>query len=311
MRIENKDKSFRYAVILLNYNTAEDAVIAASSVVENAISDDYIICFIDGCSTKHHQLEIFTSANIHNTCVLKLDENVGYARGNNAGIRYLSERYNIAHFVIMNPDVEIRTKGLIDSLIECLSGLDKSYCGIQPLIWTPSISDNPCMQTCIRKVYSYFDCLLDSFLPVRKLFIEKYHEMIYFKERPYKQFVDFEVPSGCFFIIKADIFYSTGLFDERTFLFAEEIILGYKLKQNGYKFILNPNFQVIHEGGKSTGSHKKVVNSFAIKEEIKALDVYLRYYLKCGVFKRKIVKTLFRVNYFCKKSYYSYKYLQL
>lgn len=38
----------RYAVILLNYNTVEDAVIAASSIVENAISDDYVICFVDG-----------------------------------------------------------------------------------------------------------------------------------------------------------------------------------------------------------------------------------------------------------------------
>ena len=63
----------RYAVILLNYNTVEDAVIAASSIVENAISDDYVICFVDGCSTKNNQVEIFISANIHNTCVLKLE----------------------------------------------------------------------------------------------------------------------------------------------------------------------------------------------------------------------------------------------
>ena len=48
----------RYAVILLNYNTVEDAVIAASSIVENAISDDYVICFVDGCSTKNNQVGI-------------------------------------------------------------------------------------------------------------------------------------------------------------------------------------------------------------------------------------------------------------
>ena len=113
----------RYAVILLNYNTVEDAVIAASSIVENAISDDYVICFVDGCSTKNNQVEIFISANIHNTCVLKLDENVGYARGNNAGVRYLLEKYEIDYLVIMNPDVEIRTKGLVDNLIDTLSEL--------------------------------------------------------------------------------------------------------------------------------------------------------------------------------------------
>ncbi|TWV15116.1 glycosyltransferase family 2 protein [Bacteroidaceae bacterium HV4-6-C5C] len=290
----------KYAVILLNYNTAEDAVIAASSIVNNAISDDYLICFIDGCSTKPNQTDIFKAANIHNTVVLELNENIGYARGNNAGIKYLLEKYNVFHFVIMNPDVEIKTKGLIDNLIDCLSELDTSYCGIQPLVWTPSICNDSRKQTCIRKVYSYFDCIMDSFFPIRKLFIKKYHKIIYYKERPYKQLIDFEVPSGCFFIIKADVFYRVGLFDERTFLFAEEIILGYKLKQKGYKFILNPKYEVIHEGGKSTGSHE-IISRFVAKEEIKSLEMYLRYYLNCGVFKRKFVKALFMLNYFCKK----------
>ena len=158
----------RYAVILLNYNTVEDAVIAASSIVENAISDDYVICFVDGCSTKNNQVEIFISANIHNTCVLKLDENVGYARGNNAGVRYLLEKYEIDYLVIMNPDVEIRTKGLVDNLIDTLSELGEHYCGIQPLVWTPHISNEANRQICIRKVYSYFDCIMDSFYPIRK-----------------------------------------------------------------------------------------------------------------------------------------------
>ena len=55
--------------------------------------------------------------------------------------------------------------------------------------------------------------------------------MVYYKERPYERLIDFEVPSGCFFIIKTDAFMKVGMFDERTFLYAEEIILGYKLKE--------------------------------------------------------------------------------
>ena len=293
----------RYAVILLNYNTVEDAVIAASSIVENAISDDYVICFVDGCSTKNNQVEIFISANIHNTCVLKLDENVGYARGNNAGVRYLLEKYEIDYLVIMNPDVEIRTKGLVDNLIDTLSELGEHYCGIQPLVWTPHISNEANRQICIRKVYSYFDCIMDSFYPIRKLFTRKYQEMVYYKERPYERLIDFEVPSGCFFIIKTDAFMKVGMFDERTFLYAEEIILGYKLKKEHYKFILDPSWLVIHEGGKSTGSHHCTVSSsFVAKEEIRSLETYMKYCLNCGKIKILLVKLLFMFNYYVKKA---------
>lgn len=290
----------KYAVVLLNYNTAEDAVVAASSITENAISDDYIICFVDGCSTKDNQVQIFTSANIHNTCVLTLDENVGYARGNNAGVRYLLGEYRITHLVIMNPDVEIRKRGLIDNLIDNLSELDESYCGIQPLVWTPHIGNDANKQVCIRKVYSYFDCIMDSFYPIRKLFVKKYQEMVYYKERPYKQLIDFEVPSGCFFIIKTDAFMKVGMFDERTFLYAEEIILGYKLREEHYKFVLDPSWMVIHEGGKSTGAYGTVVSGFVAKEEIRALEIYLRYYLNCGKMKIILVKFLFMFNYYVK-----------
>lgn len=291
----------KYAVLILNYNTVEDAILAASSIVKNAISDDYIICFIDGYSTKKNQIEKFKASNIHNSCILQLDNNAGYAKGNNAGFKYLLTKYTIENLVIMNPDVEVKSYGMIDALIERLHSLDESYCGIQPLVWTPRVSSEANRQICIRKVYSYFDCIIDSFYPIRKLFIKKYQEMVYFKERPYERLVDFEVPSGCFFIIKTDAFLKADLFDERTFLYAEEIILGYKLKKLHYKFVLDPSWFVVHEGGKSTGAHDASVSSFVAKEQSKALDVYLKYYLNCGVLKASFVKFLFMFTYYVKK----------
>lgn len=297
-------KRLKYAVILLNYNTVNDAINAAESVVRNAISDDYLICFIDGCSTKPDQAASFRSANIHNSFVLELKSNVGYAKGNNAGILFLiNNHFYFDNLVIMNPDVEIQSFGMIDKLLERLYSMDASYCGIQPLIWTPHINNDANMQVCIRRVYSYFDCIMDSFYPIRKLFLNKFQRMVYYAERPYKQLIDFEVPSGCFFIIKADVFMKVGMFDERTFLYAEEIILGHKLKKENYKFVLDPFWVVVHEGGKSTGAHAGTgVNAFVAKEEIRALEIYMKHYLDCGMMKIALVKSFFMLNFYAKKS---------
>lgn len=301
--MEDNNKYLKYAVILLNYNTVNDAINAAQSIVRNAISDEYVICFVDGYSTASCQAEAFRLANIHNSCILELKNNVGYAKGNNAGVRFLLENHFIfQNLVIMNPDVEVKSHGMIDILLEELNNIGEDYCGIQPLVWTPHLSNEANRQICIRKVYSYFDCILDSFYPIRKLFINKYQEMVYYKERPYERLIDFEVPSGCFFIIKTDAFMKVGMFDERTFLYAEEIILGYKLKKEHYKFVLDPSWLVVHEGGKSTGSHHgTVASSFVAKEEIRSLEIYMRHYLNCGKVKILLVKFLFMFNYYAKK----------
>ena len=53
---------------------------------------------------------------------------------------------------------------------------------------------------------------------------------------PYYNNITFEVPSGAFFLINTDIFKMVGLFDEGTFLYGEENILGYKIKEIEKKF---------------------------------------------------------------------------
>ncbi|MCG4740579.1 hypothetical protein L0N23_27100, partial [Bacteroides intestinalis] len=64
-----------------------------------------------------------------------------------------------------------------------------------------------------------------------------------------------------------------------------------------------PSWLVIHEGGKSTGSHHGTVSSsFVAKEEIRSLETYMKYCLNCGKIKILLVKLLFMFNYYVKKA---------
>ena len=104
--------------------------------------------------------------------------------------------------------------------------------------------------------------------------------------------MDFEVPSGAFFIMRTEDFLNVGLFDERTFLYYEEYILGYKLKKLGKTFRLIPNEWIEHEGGKSIGSNYSRPKWYMIKYDMQAQDIYMKYYLKCSYFKILLIHLL-------------------
>lgn len=274
-------KKFDYGVIILNYNVSDDAICAAQSVIKNAVKYSYIICLADNDSPNNAEIEKLESVKSANCEVIKIQENHGYARGNNEAIRYLLRKYEITYFIIMNPDVQILTMGTIDRLLNRLDALPSEYCGIQPLVWTPYMGDARYQNVCMMSE-DYGDILIGRFHLLKLLFKKKYDRVTLANFRPYMNELDFETPCGAFFIIKTKVFQEIGLFDERTFLYGEERIIGYKVKEKGYKFFLMPSEKVLHEGGKSTGSNAKCIKWNAVRIGMDSVEIYMRHYLHRG-----------------------------
>ncbi len=58
--------------------------------------------------------------------------------------------------------------------------------------------------------------------------------------------------SGAFMILRLDVFLEVGGFDERFFLYLEDVDLCYKLKELGYKSCYVRGSEVVHAGGSTT-----------------------------------------------------------
>lgn len=287
-----------YGVIILNYKTAIDAINAAKSVIENSISENYRICIVDADSSEG--TDVLSQCVLQNTETLFLQTNKGYAYGNNMGIRFLAEKYDVKYIVIMNPDVLILEKSTIEDIIKHIQN-EKNCIGGQPLVWTPYIKKEPNVQINVNRVFSYFDFLVESVILLKILFKKIHKRNIYGEKMPYMHSFTYEVPSGAFFIINYKFFESIHFFDERTFLYGEERILGYKVKERGKKFVFDPKHKVIHEQGKSTGSDLRNVSKKAFEEGQKSALIYLKYYLKVGKIKIFILMTLRKVNFYINK----------
>ena len=285
-----------YAVIVLNFNTSKDSRTAIESICNNATSEYYHICLVDNASTKEGEIDQLKNIELEyeNVSLLLLNENRGYAFGNNEGIRFLEGKYNCKYYVIMNPDVEIIQLGTIESLISDIN--KESIIGAQALVDCDDVSETADSQINIRRVMNYSDILINSSWILKRVFKKRHNVLIYKNEMPFRKKIEFEVPSGAFFIIDAEFFKKIGLFDEKTFLYVEEMILGYKVKEQGKVFVLDPQYTVKHYQGKSTGSHRRTLSVFSEKCMVTSTCIYLQDYLHVGNTKRMFYRIVEKLS---------------
>lgn len=285
-----------YAVIILNYNTIDDAIAAAESVKNAAETSEFMICIADGGSTKEYDKERCKNFSDKNICTICLEKNGGYAWGNNQAIDFVKEKYTPQYYVIMNPDVLVLEKGTIEGMINRIREKGDDVVGGQPLVWNCNYGDNAEMQQNIRRVPNFVDVCILSNLLMKIVFYNRYKDFTYMRERPYNREICYQVPSGAFFVISASTFETIGLFDTNTFLYYEEYILGKKLDKIGKKMLFMPRFKVRHEHGKSTGNNRYRINKFAVKCGRDARDYYAKKYLKCNKFQMLILTILSKTD---------------
>jgi GT2 family glycosyltransferase len=67
---------------------------------------------------------------------------------------------------------------------------------------------------------------------------------------------DVDWVSGACLMGRRSDFIAVGLFDEKIFLYMDEIDFLYRAKQKGYRIVYNPNARFIHVGAASSGTKK-------------------------------------------------------
>ena len=266
--------------VVLNYNDYKTTIKLIENI-KNYNSIDVIV-IVDNCSTDESYKKISEYTN-NKIVLIKSDKNGGYAYGNNFGIHYLIENYKCDIIFIANPDVEFEENLVVEikrqfeknSEYSVLSGvmLDINGQVVKAPYWN---------------IPSYTYDLLDYFFIGRR--INKKEFKIDYKQK----IMEVEVVPGSFLAIKANVLKDIGYYDENTFLYCEERILGKKLKNKGYK------------SGIITGITYKHMHSVSIKKAFKKVDTvkifyesklyYNKKYNKIGKFREQILKIASKIS---------------
>ena len=138
---------------------------------------------------------------------------------------------------------------------------------------------------------SYLDELLSNI----NYFHKKAREKLKYDESRYQdEFARVEAVSGCFFMIRRDVLNMIGNFDESTFLYYEENILGVKLKNINRKTFIDNTVSVDHNLSVTVDKSFNSINKYKMLKD--SQKYYVKYYLKTNIFGMILLRMVYGVS---------------
>ena len=258
-------------VVILNYNNTADLTNCIESLTAFEQMRNIKLLIVDNGSDYNVQREAQAYLNqkfgcytlveedgavasLSNVNYLQLPINVGYAQGNNAGIKAFLRDEHISYIMFLNSDV-VFTQSVIPSLVDVIKR--KEGCGaISPLLYRINGTVDHC---CARLNYDNVDLAITFsylFANRNKKRINNKKILLQNPDLLKSDLVEIELPSGSCMLFDKKVIEEIGGFDSHTFLYYEESILFEKLKQRGRKSYLMPSVSCIHVGGATTTTTK-------------------------------------------------------
>ena len=256
----------KISIIIVSYNVKEYVSQCIRSIYKSDLNkNDYEIIVIDNDS---HDGTIDTiKESFHQVVLHKNNINKGFSKAINKGLSLSKGEY----ICILNPDVIIQEETL-SSLLTFYHNTP-SLGAVGPKILN---SDGSIQHSCKRSFPTPFNSIsrligLDRLFP-KSEFFGKYNLTYLDTEKKH----EVDVISGAFMMIPIKILKEVGTFDERFFMFGEDIDICYRIKEAGYKIYYTPITEIIHYKGESVKSAPfDMINVF-----YSAMDLYFKKYSK-------------------------------
>lgn len=268
-------------MVILNYNDSENTKLILEEIKDFKILDAIIV--VDNHSTDN-SVEVLKKFENKKIKIVEAKENKGYAAGNNVGIKYLIDHFEVDNIIISNPDIIVTEKEM-EKLVEDLE--DKHISVVAPNV------KEPLGISCGWKLPTFLSELVSN-IPFFRRF--EFSLLSYPKKEYKKKLTKVDVVKGCFFIIKKEVFEDIGLFDENTFLYYEEIIMAKKLQEKGYTTYVDNEVTVIHALSQCVDKNVKRIEKFKI---LKTSQYYYEKYInEMDFFKLMLLRIFYYIYLF-------------
>jgi len=273
-------------IIIVNYNVKyflEQCLFAVQKAMFGIVGE---IIVVDNASTdgsKDYLEKLFPTVQF-----IWLDENLGFAKANNVGLRYTKSKY----VLYLNPDTIVPE----DFFTICLNFMelhkDAGALGVKMIDGTgkflrESKRAYPSIVTSFFKLTG-----LSELFPKSKLFA-KYHLGHLDKNKNH----EVEVLSGACMLVRRNLLLQIGGFDESFFMYGEDIELSYQIRKAGFKNYYCSDTCIIHFKGESTNRNsikyvKLFYNAMIIfveKHYKKVSAKIFRFFLKIAIWFRAVI----------------------
>lgn len=228
--------NLKVSIIIVNWNGYIDTLECLKSL-ENIEYPNYEVVIVDNGSTDNSVLEIKKHYPKH--LLIETNENLGFAGGNNVGIRYALD-HGTDQILLLNNDTVVDKYFLKKLVDHSISNQNIGIVG--PLIYYFKEKKKLWWQG--GNFDFWFNFCDYSFDKV--------------PEKPYQS----SFISGCALLIKKDVIEKIGLLNEDYFLYYEDADWCFRAKKEGYNCTIIPSSIIWHKVSSSSGSSLKPQNQY-------------------------------------------------
>jgi len=177
-------------------------------------------------------------------------ENLGYGAGHNIAIREAIE-IGATYHIVVNPDIYFE-KGVLEKLVEYMDR-NPAVGQVMPQILYP----NGKLQYLCKLLPTLMDLIGRRFIPIKSY--QNKHDYNYeLRWTGYDKIMEVPSLSGCFMFMRCSVLKQVGGFDERYFMYAEDLDLCRRIGEVS-KTIFYPHVSVVHEYEKGSYKNKKLL----------------------------------------------------
>ncbi len=245
----------KLTILVVSYNTRDMTIACLDSIRRETRLKDFEVIVVDNASRDGSVAAIEKHAP--DVRLLALDDNLGFARANNLGAMHASGEY----LLLLNPDTVV-LDGAIDKLVSFAEeNPDFGIWGGRTHFADGRLNPSSCWRK--MSLWSLFCSAsgLSVLMPRSSLFN---HEAYGGWKRDNCSEVD--IVSGCFLLIRAQLWRTLTGFDALFYMYGEEADLCLRAKKLGARPHITPDARIIHHGGASERSRAgKLVKLLAAK----------------------------------------------
>jgi GT2 family glycosyltransferase len=239
------------SVSLVMYcNCVEELTIAIkSSLISNLVGMIYLI---DNSPT--NKLKILKELDPKRIVYLFQNSNLGFGRAHNIGIK-LSEEKGFKYHLILNPDIEFNGN-VLEELHKYMESNKK--CG---MVMPKVLYKNGDLQYLCKKIPTAFE-MFGKRLPFRRL-QKKINKNLELHQFDYNKILNVPYLSGCFMFCRVTCFKKAGLFDDRYFMYMEDLDLSRSFHRH-FETIFFPEVKIFHGFRSESRVNKKLLKALII-----------------------------------------------
>lgn len=229
------------SIVIVNWNAGTHLVTCIKSI--NQFGDGLVreVIVVDNGSTDNSDASI---EGLPNITLNRTGVNLGFGKACNLGARHAKSEY----LLFLNPDAALYENTLPDVLayMQDSANAKVGICGVQLLDEAGHIS-----RSCTR--FPSPLGFVAHAIGVDRIFPRFGHFMAEWDHKQTRQ-VDHVI--GAFFLVRRELFEALEGFDERFFVYLEDLDFSYRAYQSGWRCVYLADVQAFHAGGGTSNQIK-------------------------------------------------------